>query len=446
MWRRLACVSYVGLEGAFYALYRRRLTELEAERGIQPPHDVPDLLERVRQCCAQQHWGPEQWRDFLCRWFQGVELSRIGRENVQELMSYMLCTKFLPEMSTEEAEVVGTNVRRLERFCECTFPEGHNGELQPMRHTLDPFRTTHLPLAVYGLVGAIDLLGRGILRGMGFRPFQAGAIQGWRHPGFRSGEEAADPSSQCPLVLIPGMGMGLTPYLPFLVRLMRQCSPPTYVLTLPHVSLALQNYFATECVVPSHTAVAEGLAEALRQHGHDKACFVAQSYGTLYVTWLRKAHPSMVKASVLIDPVVFLIFEPDQISNLMYKDPKGQPLAYVFRHELYIRYMMHRHFWWMTNAVFAEDLPPRTGVLLSRFDSMVPTAKIYKYLSERYRGSEDCPKVSMFNTRHGYFLWTKDMQDEAISLASQWQELAQDWHHADARRPIGATRGMLLPA
>ena len=121
------------------------------------------------------------------------------------------------------------------------------------------------------------------------------------------------------------------------------------------------------------------LFQVLQDHGYSKACFIGHSYGTNYITWLNRHRPELLSSGVvLVDPIGFLLFEPDLIDNMLYQNSFSGPASFVIRRELYVRYTIQRHFWWMQNTLFPDSLPEKAAVMLGDRDNIVPTHKIYR--------------------------------------------------------------------
>jgi len=183
---------------------------------------------------------------------------------------------------------------------------------------------------------------------------------------------------------------------------------------LPHISLSLGNFFRNNCVPSIHDSV-EGTEALIRHTGHDSAWIVAHSYGTNYAVWANRERPTLVAGLVLIDPIGFLLYEPDLVGNMLYRNRVTGPLSFLIRSELFVRYACQRHFWWMHNTLFPGDLPPHTAVLLASGDNIVPVHNVHRYLEGR--PGLDC---RMFSTRHGGVVWHTPMQDHILDTLTAW--------------------------
>ena len=103
----------------------------------------------------------------------------------------------------------------------------------------------------------------------------------------------------------------------------------------------------------------------------------------MYAGWIAKHRPELVESMVLIDPVVFLLCHPDVAFNFVYRKPQllsEWAIHLYVATELAVARMLHRHFVWTDNIVWAEQLPAPTLVVLSEADAIVPSPAVHTYL------------------------------------------------------------------
>jgi hypothetical protein len=87
----------------------------------------------------------------------------------------------------------------------------------------------------------------------------------------------------------------------------------------------------------------------------------AHSLGCTFVSWMLK-HPiacRRVSATVLIDPVTFLLCDPTVATTVVYKEPASTIdflMHFFVARELFIANALSRHFSWSQNILFVEDL------------------------------------------------------------------------------------------
>jgi len=96
-----------------------------------------------------------------------------------------------------------------------------------------------------------------------------------------------------------------------------------------------------------------------------RAAFLGHSLGTALLASLVKASPRLVAASLLADPICFLLYQRDVVHNFLYRTPKPIKhllkakkgahhigywfrlvLHYVLRQDPTIQSCFRREFWW----------------------------------------------------------------------------------------------------
>ena len=87
----------------------------------------------------------------------------------------------------------------------------------------------------------------------------------------------------------------------------------------------------------------------LESHGHQAACFLAHSLGTIVVSWMLHddSGKDKVAATVLLDPVTFLLCDPTVATNVVYKPPRNTIdflMHFFIARELFISNALSRHF------------------------------------------------------------------------------------------------------
>ena len=75
--------------------------------------------------------------------------------------------------------------------------------------------------------------------------------------------------------------------------------------------------------VPSIDQTVQTLTNLLDVDGHAQACFLTHSLGSTAVSWMLHdtAAKSRVGATVMLDPVTFLLCDPTVASNFIHRDP-----------------------------------------------------------------------------------------------------------------------------
>jgi pimeloyl-ACP methyl ester carboxylesterase len=161
---------------------------------------------------------------------------------------------------------------------------------------------------------------------------------------------------------------------------------------------------------PSIEATVNSLAAILRADGHGErgACFVGHSLGTTAVAWLLhdQAAAPLVKSTVLLDPVTFILFDPAIAFNFIHRKPANSMqllIHYFVSREMFIAHTLCRHFSWSHNVIFREDLADTpTTVVLSEHDEIVPFRKTLEYLvRENDRHGKKMAEVLVVSAHHG---------------------------------------------
>lgn len=202
-----------------------------------------------------------------------------------------------------------------------------------------------------------------------------------------------------PIVFIHGIGIGFAHYLRLLLSFPRDTD--IYLIEWPHVAMQLQPN------VPTSEQVVNGLINLIRNDSHQTACFVAHSLGTTAISWLLH-HPEGMKivgASILLDPVTFLLCDPTVATTFVYKDPTTTldfMMHFFVSRELFIANSLSRHFSWSENILFVEDLeyassyqqerlpdevygqsPVRHTIIISTDDTIIPVGPVTRYLASK---------------------------------------------------------------
>lgn len=295
-------------------------------------------------------------------------------------------------MDPGELVLVENLISALEQRFGWRFAEGFNATARPIRINFDPLKVWCHPLCYYLGVHALRAATHQTMRIFGFvhHGGVAGGISYFRYiPPEAPGQlialgHAAPPLSppaaqQLPVVFIHGLGCGLAVYLRFLRRL--ACSRECFVVELPEIS-----QLGVEAVMPP-SDMADAIDAMLRAHGHARACFVAHSYGTFVMSWILRARRSLVERVVLLDPVCFLLAQPDVAFNFLYRQPSNLFLLAVanfVRWELFSANVLMRHFYWYHNVLWLDELPPECVVALSSKDDIANACFVRRYL-ENYQ-------------------------------------------------------------
>jgi hypothetical protein len=175
------------------------------------------------------------------------------------------------------------------------------------------------------------------------------------------------------------VGIGLSTYLPLLLQIASRAKRTLVLIELPHVSMKLN-----VDVIPRMEVIAECAAVLFQQENLPPALWVAHSLGTFVFAVVRRLQTQLVAGVVLLDPVCFLLWEPDLLKNFCYCTPET-PMQIIQNYhvcqELSISYYFHRHFFWHECVQFANDMPAKSLVYISECDNIYNTKRVLPYLS-----------------------------------------------------------------
>ncbi|GAQ85404.1 hypothetical protein KFL_002330140 [Klebsormidium nitens] len=395
--------AWCTLEALFliYHEVERRRVDAAIVLGPAPsPADVVTMLDRVLE--LKQIIDT---KSFLSRWFLGAPFESIGRENVADFVSYGFYDRHMQELSPAMQEAVRENVRRIEKAWEVEFPPGLNPNIRFMAHNREPLRVSHRPLFLYAWSQAVSVLVGNAFRLMGYRSHTAQGLRYWYRP--PSGDHGLQPK-----LFIHGLGIGVTPYLPFVSALMADRRRASVVVELGHIAMRLNRRPPT---LDETVAALVGIHE---RHSLPPACYVAHSYGTMVVAKVLLTQPQLVGSTALVDPVCFLLCLPDVVYNFIYRPPEGDDLPtyladafrwYFCSRELYVAQALCRGFAWHKVMVWPDQLPKNRVVFLSGRDQIVPSKEVKMQLERN-----GVRVIWNATARHAHFIFNSEAQRELL--------------------------------
>lgn len=214
-------------------------------------------------------------------------------------------------------------------------------------------------------------------------------------------------TTKSPILFIHGIGIGLYPYVHFLDELNRANIPQSdddevgiIVLELMPIS------FRITTQMPSQAELCAQIHSILRKHNWDRFVLVAHSYGTVVASHLlRNANlGSRITATLLVDPVVFLLHLPDVAYNFTHRLPERaneHQLHYFASMDMGVSHTLARHFFWSENILWKEDIQGRkVTVVLGGQDLIVNADAVGRYLTD----TKDVDTEGLWKKR----AWAKD--------------------------------------
>ena len=436
-------------------------------------------------------------------------LDELRRGNVEEFLAQALHSARVDELdsvgrSELEASVCMTEERiaREEALPGFRFKAGYNPQLSAMTLNIDPPSLTMQPrpLLYYFLTHGVKRVTGAVMRLRGFHRYREGKLTYWHHPGDVAGEREG--AEATPLVFVHGVGLGLTPYLGWLrhlgeLRAPGGRRPPMLLLELPFVSQRLGGLRS----LPQERRTADEIGRAMARHGLPCATFIGHSLGTVYLSWVAKLRPELLASCVFIDPIVFLLHQRKvrpspmlcvpSVSPLVPShalscpllpspspacsrrvqvahsfiydkpaadDPQAQVETFFVKSERSTATYFHRHFYWFSNILWADELPAPSLVVLAEEDTIVPVENVAAYLrgaqagekagSDEVGSEAACSEalssatraaglgtsavkqvVTLKGQRHGQFLIDEEARDRVLSAVAD----AQAWARRNER-------------
>jgi hypothetical protein len=414
-----------------------------------------ESLTRVLAAIAASHGEAEDGVSrFLSLWHRGVPANQLRRENMLRFLSAHFLYAELHELDDLHRAELEAMLRAVEAATGVAFLDGDTPAVSAMRVSMpaEPLRWVHFPLGVYVGLAAVHAAAHVAMLLAGFRRYRIGVISYY----YRA---AATTAQLPPLVLLPGIGIGVAGYVP-LLRALCADGAAAFVVELPHVAAG-----RLDGVVPDEDAVVASLLLMLRRHApgpaqpgpgpaqqQPVARFVAHSYGSFVMAWvMRHAEArNAVLNLVLLDPVAVLIAFPHTLHGAVYRGPLEAPLAtlvadaaagavaaatdaavgraaapararaamtqfgararlalsYVVTKEAHISLSVQRHTFWPSASLWLEDVPPECAVTLalSSEDVLLPVREVMQYaaaVAARRGDSLQLEVLCMAQHQHG---------------------------------------------
>lgn len=405
--RPSALQTYALSEATFYLLSLLHTLYLQ-RRAEHPPLRTRAQRQQLFETIRGEIRDVEK---FLSGWFRGARVEEIGRGDLRSFLDWSFWEgRFVGEEGDEEEMegyvngvegLVGRGFR---------FREG-KGRVRPLRLTLDPVEVQVRCLVWYAIVLLVDL---GVFVkfwwcGWGFRG--TSAVDGrWVFPprplALLGGKSEAEGLSywvrehtakdRLPVLFIHGIGVGLHPYVDTLVDLSKRADKSTNTGSVGILAIELLPISSrlTSPILHREDFLRQ-ITTILASHSphYDSFILASHSYGSVFTTYML-TDPLLaprVHATVLIDPVTLLLYQPDVAYNFTARAPKTAnewQLWYFASKDPGVAHTLARHFFWSESCLWRE----RVGELLQRGmritlslagrDLIVDTEAVAGYLSE----------------------------------------------------------------
>ncbi|CAJ0841257.1 13782_t:CDS:10 [Entrophospora sp. SA101] len=414
---------WLGFELLFYFYFL--LTKSRLQKLLEPVTLRKDQRTKILHDCLQEI---EDFKTWIEGWFKVGDRKTTFDQIHRLAWSFFGCGFDQIQNKEHENEIIEI-ISLIEISNNIKFPEGYNPNCKCIKLTLDPVKAIPRPFIYYMSIYVLNYIVRVFLGLCGFehKSCKESILNGYWSSTleFDIQEENSlsslskisywyfNPSNKkrkkkAPIVFIHGVG-GLFCYFTFIKKL-RKLNRPLFLVELPYVSFQM-----VEDVPKMHETVEE-IERMIISKGYSSAIFVGHSLGTSVCSWMIKEAPKRVKGLVLVDPICFLLHHSDIAFNFVYRKPvsASEYLTALFAsRELYISHYFSRHFHWHETALFISKqkiFRKNAFIYLSELDNIIPSDKVYKYLSDK--------KVSvnmMSGLDHANFLFNTYWVDKIIN-------------------------------
>ncbi len=382
------CFTFMIAEALFFPVYLYMFAVAQSRNDelihvARCTHSRMQLVEKCFDAMASAgkegsliDRSPEKYlRKVLEGWHFDTPIGQIRRDNFGQWAAWAFWNKDSQELFTTERSELNNIINFVEEKVAWKFEEGMNKDIASARLTLDPVFATQRPFFFYATIWLLNAICHLILKYiLGFALVPEYCADGqsiYRRIGTGS-REGAGKDKRMPVFFIHGLGIGFTHYLNVIYNLPKDVD--VYLLEWPHVSMQLTTK------VPKMEETIRITNAVLEAHGHEAACFLAHSLGTTVVSWMLhdEVGRSKVAATVLLDPVTFLLCDPTVATNFVYRPPSNTIdflMHFFISRELFISNALSRHFNWSHNIMFVEDLFQNWTTGANEEQSMSPRTK-----------------------------------------------------------------------
>jgi len=354
------------------------------------------------------------FRKRFCTWFGKAPFSSLRDHHVSTWLYSSMFNERMPpleDIPPNRRSILDAALRLIEKRAGLLIPVGTDHSIKPICLIVDKVNVNHRPFMWYATLCVANLLVRKWLEQQWDMVY--GSHEGLEYmiriPG--SWNRATGPR---PVVFIHGLGLGLLQYIVFITLLLEGLQDrPLLVLIQPHIS---QDIFHPRYLrpMPSWEAT-NALAGLLGKLGwaeeawdsnlseHEErevtrhlvpedtpkgVTMLSHSNGSYAHAWMLKRHPSVATRSCFIDPVAFCSWEGDVCYNFIYR-PCATGVEVLLRYfvgtELGVANLLQRHYDWVANTLWYEEIPnardpSKTVFVIGGKDEIVQPERVMGYL------------------------------------------------------------------
>ncbi|KAJ2920134.1 hypothetical protein MD484_g331, partial [Candolleomyces efflorescens] len=428
----------VEMQTAFIRLLKTGLAALPEDGGDEESLHTERPGSPEEQILQLERHDPRavDFRNCLRTWFCKVPWSSVKLDNLRRWLYWSMYNAEMPpyeQLCQARRQPLDESLDLLQKRLGCQAEDGHNPSIRSMCLTIDPVQIWGRPFIFYVSVKLVNWSIKTYYKSNfdvrhechGGLEYLVRVPEGWDQL-----------SSPHPLVFIHGLGLGLLQYHLTVSHLFETITDrPILVVLQPHIS---QDIFHPKFLQPMNRhQLADKLASLLKEFGWAEVDYadtniededekqVAQalrgkrkgvtilshSNGSYTHAWILKNHPYLVARSCFVDPVTFCSWEGDVCYNFLYRSPATAIellMKYFVGTELGVANLLQRHFDWVSNSLWYEEIPnardsSKTLFVLGGKDSILDSARVQRYLT-----SHGIRKNLIYDpdAKHGEALWT----------------------------------------
>ncbi|KZT10371.1 uncharacterized protein LAESUDRAFT_721715 [Laetiporus sulphureus 93-53] len=436
---------YALAEVAFYAL-----VYLPRRKMLQKPAILPPTPSREERRALFNKCLP-----YLCKakgakgWFVTLDKphSYISREQLVDVLLLHVFNSRRSDLQPEWKDELEEYVTRVEATVGHWFEDKSVAGRKGMMLTLDRVSMVHRPLILYINVALVDTCMSLVLLWNGFRHYEAHSMvpcfpprasvlfsNRSPHPELGYWYRPHRSKSKLPVLFLHGVGIGLTPYVPFLLDII-SADPDVGILAIENLSISMR---ITKPILMRH-AMMDAIRQILDRHGLSQVVIAAHSYGSVITTHILRdpALSPRVAAMVLIDPIAPLAYMPDLTCNFVYLQPRLAPewlLWYFVCRDPDTSRVIARNMFLTENALWKDDLDgKKCTVVLAGQDLMLDTKEIRRYFTgeegEEFRWQrEGIEVIYRKDIGHEEVLFTKERRGPVLEALMELVRVHQ-WAH-----------------
>ncbi len=223
------------------------------------------------------------------------------------------------------------------------YEEGSNPGAPYMAHLREPLRALPKPLAWYLLAEGLAGVKHAVLTAAGFacRRHAGFSYYTLNTPPHGAAACEGDDERATPIFFAHGVGLGLLPYLQFVLKL-AALGRPVIAIEYPHLAMRWSQF------IPTVDQGVDAMLGILAHHGYRQAAWVGHSFGTFFLSRLNRRAPGAVACMALIDPVCMCMWSGHLVKSFVYTPHhnKSGLMTWFISRDIHTAAAVARHFYW----------------------------------------------------------------------------------------------------